>query len=59
LRAITSERRCGAQPSDRSPATALHQAGTGVALHDWIGDCAPRTPAAHATTAISSPARHR
>jgi hypothetical protein len=40
LRAITSERDCGNHPCDRPPATALHQAGLGVALHDCAGDCA-------------------
>src|SRR5581483_5138043 len=41
LRAITSERVCGSQPSERSPRTALHHLGVGVVvLHIWIGDCA-------------------
>src|SRR5713101_10139203 len=40
LRAITSERLCNGHPSARSPATALHQAGFGAALHGWMGDCA-------------------
>src|SRR5712692_7070812 len=40
FRAMTSERCCGSHPWVRSPSTALHQAGFGIALHDWIGDCA-------------------
>src|SRR2546423_15443986 len=49
---MTSERVCGSHPSDRSPRTAWHQAGAGVAVHIRTGDddCAkaklePRTSA--------------
>src|SRR4029453_12130956 len=40
FRPMTSERVCGTQPSDRSPRTALHQAGVGASVHirtvgDW------------------------
>jgi hypothetical protein len=38
--AITSDRRCDVQPSDRSPGTAAHHAGAGEASHDWIGEAA-------------------
>src|SRR3982074_2579409 len=49
---MTSERVCGSHPSERSPRTAWHQAGVGVAVHIRTGDddCAkaklePRTSA--------------
>ena len=59
LRAITSERRCRGQPSDRSPDTALHHAGAGAALQDCTGDWAPTTAAALARTAMTRSARNR
>src|SRR5919204_5805046 len=36
--AITSDRCCDFQPSDRSPVTAAHHAGAGFGSHDWIGE---------------------
>src|SRR5258705_8551971 len=41
--AMVSDRPCLAQPSDRSPGTAVQNAGLGVpdgTLQDWTGDCA-------------------
>lgn len=40
LRAITSERCCATHPCERSPGTALQNAGFGVELHDCTGDWA-------------------
>jgi hypothetical protein len=40
LRDMTSERPCGTHPLGRSPRTALHQAGVGVWLQYFTGDCA-------------------
>jgi hypothetical protein len=41
LRAMTSDRVWGIQPSDRSPRTALHHVGIGVVSHILTGeDCA-------------------
>src|SRR5512132_1159185 len=56
--AITSDRCCDVQPSDRSPGTAAHHAGAGLASHDWIGeaagDCATMRDAPPDAAAIAS-----
>ena len=60
LRAITSERRCGSQPCDRSPETALHHEGAGVAftgLNRRLGAdqrCTRRTSETRQTAALDS-----
>src|SRR5713226_9363393 len=50
---MTSERVCGNHPSDRSPGTALHQTGAGVAVHIRTGDDCARTMPEPSTRANS------
>src|SRR4029453_13151055 len=58
LRAITSDRRCAAHPSLRSPGTAAHQAGAGLASHDFTGDCATMRDAPVTAATIATAMRN-
>jgi hypothetical protein len=55
FRAITSDRVCGIQPSERSPRTALHQDGIGDASHmRTVDDCAAAASLPRSVAAIAS-----